>query len=259
MVMQPSIDTTLAWKGATITAWFALFFLAERFRPAAAARLAEQSWRRLARNLALWLVNTGLSPLVVLPVSAWAAAHALPWRPGWWTGATGLAIDLLLLDGFIYWWHRANHEVPLLWRFHRVHHFDRFLDTTTAVRFHFGEVLLSAVARAAVIVVLALPLASVLIFEALVLAATIFHHSNLRLPARLERVLALIVVTPSIHWVHHHRRRVDTDANYSTVLSLWDRLFRSRAPGRRTPDMAIGVEGEEERPLPGLVTAPFGR
>jgi sterol desaturase/sphingolipid hydroxylase (fatty acid hydroxylase superfamily) len=257
--MQPSIETALAWKGAIITAWFALCFLVERLRPAAAARLAEPPSRRLARNLALWFVNIGLSALVVLPVSAWAAGHALPWRPRWWAGSTGLALDLLLLDGLIYWWHRANHEVPLLWRFHRVHHLDRFLDTSTAVRFHFGEVALSAAARAGVVVLLALPLVSVLVFEALVLAAAIFHHSNLRLPGRLERALALVVVTPSIHWVHHHRRRVDTDANYSTVLSLWDRVFRSRAPGRRTSDMAIGVEGAEELTLPGLVAAPFRR
>jgi sterol desaturase/sphingolipid hydroxylase (fatty acid hydroxylase superfamily) len=193
-------------------------------------------------------MNVGLSALVVIPVSAWAAGHGLPWRPRWWAGTAGLALDLLLLDGLIYWWHRANHEVPLLWRFHRVHHLDRFLDASTAVRFHFGEVALSAAARAGVIVLLAL-----------VLAAAIFHHSNLRLPAPLERALALIVVTPSIHWVHHHRRRIDTDANYSTVLSLWDRLFRSSAPGRRTLDMAIGVEGDEELSLPRLIAAPFGR
>ena len=255
--MQVGVDQLLAWKGAAVAAWFALLFAAERWRPAASPRLAEASWRRLARNAALWAVNALLSPLVVLPVSAYAAAHALGWRPAWWSGAPGLAADLLLLDLLIYWWHRANHVVPLLWRFHAVHHYDRFLDTTTAVRFHAGEVLLSAAARAGIIVLLAFPLSSVLVFETLLLLATLFHHSNLRLPPALERALSRLVVTPSIHWVHHHRRQPDTDSNYSTILSLWDPLFASRSPHRRAPDMAIGVEGREERPLLGLLIAPF--
>jgi sterol desaturase/sphingolipid hydroxylase (fatty acid hydroxylase superfamily) len=116
---------------------------------------------------------------------------------------------------------------------------------------------LSAVARAAVIVLLAIPLGSVVAFEALVLIAALFHHSNLRLPAAFERALSFVVVTPSIHWVHHHRARADTDSNYSTILSLWDRLFASRSPHRRAPDMAIGVEAREEHALPGLLVAPF--
>lgn len=255
--MQVDVEQLLAWKGAAVVAWFALLFVAERWRPAVPSRLAEQPWRRLARNAALWAVNAVLSPLAVLPISAFAAAHALDWRPAWWSGAGGLALDLLLLDFLIYWWHRANHVVPLLWRFHAVHHYDRFLDTTSAVRFHFGEVLLSAVARAAIIVLLAFPLRSVLVFEALVLMAALFHHSNVRLPGRVERALSRIVVTPSIHWVHHHRVRVDTDSNYATILSLWDPLFASRSPHRREPDMLIGIEAREERPLPGLLIAPF--
>ncbi|MGH7123915.1 MAG: sterol desaturase family protein, partial [Stellaceae bacterium] len=89
------------------------------------------------------------------------------------------------------------------------------------------------------------------------LIATIFHHSNLRLPPGLERALRLAIVTPSIHWVHHHRARADTDSNYSTVLSIWDPLFRSRSPTPRTPDLEIGVEGREELPVLGLVAAPF--
>ncbi len=249
--MQVGVEQLLAGKGAVVAAWFALLFIAERWRPAAAPHLAEPAWRRLARNAALWAVNALISPLAVVPVSAYAAAHALPWGPA------GLVADLLLLDFLIYWWHRANHVVPVLWRFHAVHHYDRFLDTTSALRFHFGEVLLSAVARAAVIVLLAIPLSSVLAFEALVLIAALFHHSNVRLPAAFERALSRVVVTPSIHWVHHHRVRTDTDANYSTILSLWDPLFASRSPHRRSPDMAIGVEAREERPLPGLLVAPF--
>ncbi|HWG80652.1 MAG TPA: sterol desaturase family protein [Stellaceae bacterium] len=257
--MQAGVEQLLAWKGAVLGAWFLLLFLLERRIPAAIPRLAEASWRRLVRNAALWAGNLLISPLVVVPISAVAASAAPQWRPQWWSGVAGLLLDLVLLDFLIYWWHRANHVVPLLWRFHSVHHLDRFLDTTSAVRFHAGEVVLSALARACIILLLAVPLTSVVVFETLVLVAALFHHSNLRLPPAFERALSLAVVTPSIHWVHHHRLRADTDANYCTILSLWDRLFMSRARHRRTADMAIGVEAREEERLFGLLAAPFRR
>jgi sterol desaturase/sphingolipid hydroxylase (fatty acid hydroxylase superfamily) len=256
--MQDAIQVLLAWKSIAVLAWLGLLFAAERLLPAAPLPPAvARPWLRLAGNGMLWAINAGLSVLAVVPLTAWASDVAPQWRPSWWSGGWGLALDLLILDGLIYWWHRANHRVPLLWRFHSVHHLDRTLDTTSALRFHFGEVLLSALARAAAVIALAVPLVSVLVFETVLLIATIFHHSNLRLAPGLERALSRLVVTPSIHWVHHHRLRTDTDSNYSTVLSIWDPLFRSRSRTARTPDLEIGVEGREELPLLGLIAAPF--
>jgi len=260
--MEQALESLLAWKGLGVFAWLALWFGAERLAPAAPPRAPKAGepaggWQRVARNLGLWAVNLLLSPLVVLPVSLWAAGHAAAWRPAWWSGAPGLLLDLLLLDFWIYWWHRANHEWALLWRFHEVHHLDRFLDTTSALRFHFGEVFLSALARGAVILVLGFPFASVVVFEALVLVAAVFHHSNVALPPRLEAALARVVITPSIHWVHHHAVRHDTDSNYGTVFSFWDRLFGSASPTRRALDMEIGTEGRRERPFAQLLLRPF--
>jgi sterol desaturase/sphingolipid hydroxylase (fatty acid hydroxylase superfamily) len=248
-------------KTAVVALWFAALFAAERFRPADVSALplhgaSPPGMRRLLRNGALWAVNLALSPLIVLPVTAFAANHAL-WRPPWWSGLPGLALDVLVLDFLIYWWHRANHEVPILWRFHSVHHLDETLDTTTAVRFHFGEVLLSALARAGVILVIGFPLSSVLVFETLVLMAALFHHSNLALPAGAEAMLSRIVITPSIHWVHHHAIKRDTDSNYGTVFSFWDPLFRSKSRARRELGMTIGVEGRAEETLPRLILHPF--
>jgi sterol desaturase/sphingolipid hydroxylase (fatty acid hydroxylase superfamily) len=254
-----AFDAGLILKGGAVAFWLLLIFVGERLHPADHRPRPEAGgrWRRLGRNLGLWLVNTALSPLLVAPLSAWAAARALPWRPVWWSGAGGLALDLVLLDFWIYWWHRANHRIPLLWRFHAMHHLDRVLDSTSALRFHFGEVLLSTAARGVIIVLLDLPVISVFVFESLVLASAIFHHSNLKLPPRLERALSRVVVTPSIHWVHHHRVRRDTDANYSTILSVWDRLFASRSPTQRALGMTIGVEGREELSLSQLLIAPL--
>jgi len=256
--MPDPVSDLLAYKGALVGIWLAGIFLAERFWPASPlpAPVARAPLARLARNFALAAINFLLSPLVVLPLTALAAGHALAWRALWWQGWPGLALDLLLLDFLIYWWHRANHRWPFLWRFHLVHHLDRTLDSTSALRFHFGEVLISAGARAGAILLLGFPFLSVAAFETLLLIATIFHHSNLRLPPRLEGALAVLVITPSIHWVHHHRRRIDTDSNYGTVFSFWDRLFASRSRARRSPAMEIGVEGAEEQALPGLLLRP---
>jgi sterol desaturase/sphingolipid hydroxylase (fatty acid hydroxylase superfamily) len=241
-------------KGAVIAVFFAGLFVLERLFPFA-------QWLggvgRSARNLALAGFNFVASPLIVIPVTAFAASHVPDWRPLFWSGWPGLCLDLLLLDLWIYWWHRLNHVVPFFWRFHEVHHLDETLDTTSALRFHFGEVLLSSVVRAMVIFALAIPLSSVVVFETLVLLSALFHHSNLRMPTKAERVLAWFIVTPSIHWVHHHAQRSDTDSNYCTVLSLWDRVFSSANVKSRTPDMMIGVEGRQERDLIGLILKPF--
>ena len=256
------MSSILQWK-ASILIGFAMAMLALEFffpavRPLVAAKLATASEKllRAGKNVALLLINAGLSPLLVIPLSAFAQTWAPHWRPEW---AAGLVIDLLLLDFWIYWWHRSNHALPFLWRFHEVHHLDEFLDVTSAVRFHFGEVILSALVRAAVIFALGIPLTSVVVFETLVLMAAMFHHSNVKLPPVLERALSFVIVTPSLHWVHHHAIRRDTDSNYSSILSVWDRLFKSRSATIRSPEMTIGVESQSDEGLLGLIIRPFRR
>lgn len=263
--MENLVQGLVAWKVYLVFGWIALFFLLERVYPAAregalpgaAAQPAEGGLPRLGRNAALWACNALLSLAVVLPITAWAASNSFFLRPEALRGWSGLLLDLILLDMLIYWWHRANHRIGFLWRFHQVHHLDRFLDSTSALRFHFGEVLLSALARAAVVLVFAIPFSSVVVFEILLLLATVFHHSNLRLPARLEGALGRVIITPAIHWVHHHAVQRDTDSNYGTFFSFWDRLFGSRNPMARALDMEIGVQGRREQPLLGLLLRPF--
>ena len=138
-----------------------------------------------------------------------------------------------------------------------MHHLDETLDASSALRFHFGEVLLSSLVRAVVIFAAGVPFTSVVVFETVLALSAIFHHSNLRLPGWLERPLSFVIVTPSIHWVHHHAIRADTDSNYAAGLSVWDRLFGSRSATIRTAEMPIGVEGRRERDLPGLLKRPL--
>lgn len=248
------IEAIVSAKAAAIAVWFAGLALAERALPAS-PRPPNAGAARLFRNLGLWAVNAAINPFIVLPISIGAATLDVWSRPdlGW----AGFAFDLLLLDLWMYWQHRAYHEWTPLWRLHRVHHLDRFLDTTSAVRFHPGEVAASALARAPLIIAADIPILTVAVFDTLVTLSALFHHSNVRLPARIEAALRLVIVTPSHHWVHHHTPRRDTNANYGALLTLWDRLFGSWSPTRRTPDMAIGSGDAPDAPLPRLMLAPL--
>lgn len=250
------IEALLSAKIVLVGAWFAVLAAGERLTPAA-PRPANSDGSRLTRNLGLWIANTVMSPLINVPIGVAAASLQLWTRPN--LGLGGLVLDIVLLDLWTYAWHRANHEWPVLWRFHRVHHLDRFLDTTSAVRFHPGEVLISVLARAPLIVLADIPIASLLVFDTLVLLAALFHHSNARLPRPVEHVLRVFIVTPSHHWVHHHTAHADTNSNYGTLLTLWDRVFGSWSPHVRTRDMPIGAGDAPDQPLLRLAVAPFSR
>lgn len=251
------ISELVFYKSMLVLGFLLLLFVAERKWPAAQTPGAIATPRRLGKNLSLWLCNSALSPLIVLPITLFAVSQSSHWRTGWLEGGWGIVLDILLLDLWIYWWHRANHRLPLLWRFHRVHHLDQWLDVTSAVRFHFGEVVLSSLVRGAVILLIGFPLLSVILFESLVLVMAGFHHSNIRLPANLERRLSRVMVTPSIHWVHHHIDQCDTDSNYGAIFSFWDRLFVSRSGKVREPTMPIGLNQSKDEGLWSLLLAPF--
>ncbi len=245
-------------KPGLIAAVLIGLFAAERFWPATSNTLGTP---RLIKNFALAVLNIIASPLIIIPLTAMVAGYAPQWRPDTWSNLSNgwpeLILDLLILDLWIYLWHRINHVAPILWRFHQVHHLDETLDTSTGLRFHVGEVLLSSLVRALVIFALNIPLHTVIIFETLIAVAALFQHSNLALPTAIERPLSKFIVTPSIHWIHHHAIRSDTDSNYSTVLSVWDVIFRTRSKTQRTPELPIGVEHTPDRGLVKLLLTPF--
>lgn len=247
-------ETIIANKGLIGAAAFAALFILERVRAADSARGGAA---RLRRNGVLWATLLVLSPLIVLPLARFAADNPLWTRPAGWPAAAALVADIVLLDLWAYLVHRAYHEIPLMRRFHRVHHLDEHLDTTSAVRFHPGEVALSALLRVPPIMLLAIPFAHVVVFEAVLLVCSLFHHSNVRLPARVEAALSRVIVTPSIHWVHHHAVAADTNSNYSAVFSLWDRVFATRSATQRSNGMTIGLPGVADKTAIGLLLLPF--
>jgi sterol desaturase/sphingolipid hydroxylase (fatty acid hydroxylase superfamily) len=209
--------------------------------------------RRQAVNLGLVAIGTLLARLV-LPVLAvgWASEA---WTRGWgllpalalpdWAG---FLLALVLLDLAIYWQHRLFHRVALFWRLHRVHHSDLAFDVTTGVRFHPLELLVSLLIKLAVIAALGAPAVAVLVFELLLSIGALFTHADFALPSRLDRRLRWLLVTPSMHRIHHSPRRIETDSNYGFHLSLWDRLFGSyrQAPMQPEASMPIGLEDWRE-------------
>ena len=255
-----SLESISLVKLIVASVFFVIFFIAERLFSAA---VQPKNTKYLLRNSGLWFLVFALSPFIVTPIVGLGANDILWQRPDWMNeGAPAIAalgVTLLALDLWTYWLHRAYHKVPLMWRLHEVHHRDEYLDASSAFRFHIFEVMLSALLRLIPIALLAVPMSSVIIFELLLLCASIFHHSNVRLPGALEARLARLIVTPSIHWVHHHAVQKDTDSNYAAVLSIWDRIFGSSNSTPRRLDMKIGVEGVEDQPFLRLMLMPLMR
>lgn len=190
---------------------------------------------RWVTNLGIVVID-GLAVRLVFPVAAigvamiaaergWGLFNVTNW-PGWLEGL----IAFVLLDLAIYGQHVAAHKVPVLWRLHRVHHADPEFDTTTGIRFHPVEIVLSMVWKMAVVLVLGAPALAVFFFEVVLNATSLFNHANLKLPAWLDRVLRAVIVTPDMHRVHHSQIYRETDSNYGFNFSFWDRLFRTYRP-----------------------------
>ena len=193
-----------------------------------------------------WLTNIGISAtatlllrlmaLAVVPVAAIAAAiYAARHQIGFlnnvsWPEWIKIVVALLALDLAIWAQHLASHKVPLFWRLHQVHHADRDIDVTTAVRFHPVEIALSMLWKIVVVVPLGAPPLAVFLFEVILNACAMFNHANIALPAWLDRGLRLVLVTPDMHRVHHSVIRREHNSNYGFNLSLWDRLFRTYTP-----------------------------
>lgn len=230
----------------------ALFWLAESFAPHFVAFTRDVRARRVhaVRNAVLAAVNGVLGIILLgaaIAASVLLARHfqfgilRLGHGPLWLEAVLGL----LLFDMWMYWWHRINHTVPFLWRFHRVHHSDPRMDVTTALRFHPGEIVLSTAARLFIVNVIGMDLWHLALYEVISLPIIAFHHSNISMPRRADGALRWIIVTPWMHWVHHSRLRPETNSNYASVLSVWDRIFGSY---RYRPDPDAISFGLDEYP-----------
>jgi sterol desaturase/sphingolipid hydroxylase (fatty acid hydroxylase superfamily) len=204
-----------------------------------------QRWRT---NGIIILVDT-LALRLMGPIAAIAAASfaaqadfgLFNWIdfPGW----LEFGLALILLDLAIYAQHVLAHRIPLLWAVHKVHHADRDIDVTTAVRFHPVEIILSMLYKSVVVLLLGPTPFAVFVFALLLNLFAMFNHANLRLPPPLDRILRLFVVTPDMHRVHHSTLVTETDRNFGFSIALWDRLFGTYTaqPAAGHDDMVIGL------------------
>jgi len=225
-------------------------------------------WRRSINNLLL----VTLDSLFVRVIPALSAVAAAKWAtqyhvgllnqldvPGWFEGI----IALLALDLLIYGQHVATHRLPILWRFHRVHHADLDLDATSGLRFHPVEILLSMCVKVVAVTLLGAGMEAVMLFEVGLNASAIFNHGNIRLPIGCDRWLRWVTVTPDMHRVHHSIRTEETHSNFGFNLPWWDWLFRTyRAqPHDSHEHLTLGLPDlrtqAETVPLASMLWMPF--
>jgi sterol desaturase/sphingolipid hydroxylase (fatty acid hydroxylase superfamily) len=138
-----------------------------------------------------------------------------------------LILTIILFDLAIYFQHVLSHRIPLLWRFHLVHHSDNHMDTSTGVRFHPVEIILSLVYKMCIIAILKPLPECYLIYEMILSSMALFNHSNLRLPKAIDKVLRVFIATPNFHTPHHSPEKKYTNSNYGNFLSLWDYIFKT--------------------------------
>jgi sterol desaturase/sphingolipid hydroxylase (fatty acid hydroxylase superfamily) len=245
---------------------FAVMAVWERLAPRRVPTLSRTL--RWSNNLGLVVLNTVLLrllfPAAAVGMAAFAAQQgwgllnylALPFWPA-------VVIAVVALDFVIWLQHVMVHAIPVLWRLHRVHHADPDYDLTTGARFHPLEIILSMLIKFAAIAVLGPPVVAVLVFEVLLNATAMFNHGNVRLPARVDRVLRWLVVTPDMHRVHHSVEDDETNSNFGFNLPWWDRLFGTYRdqPRGGHQGMRIGIRGYNQPRdvcwLPGLLLLPF--
>jgi sterol desaturase/sphingolipid hydroxylase (fatty acid hydroxylase superfamily) len=236
---------TKSWLGpALIFGAAAALILLERKRPLRRPTQPENA--RDLRNLVIaaaagatvrLLENTTVAPLADYATRRrWGLLNRLR-LPRW----LRLPLGLALMDYTLYVWHVLNHKVPFLWRFHRPHHADLDLSATTALRFHFGELALSVPWRAFQVLAIGVDARELKLWQQATILSILFHHSNLRLPRALDRAIAAFAMTPRLHGIHHSTREDERNSNWSSGMTVWDRLHGTLRTGVPQGAITIGV------------------
>lgn len=254
-----------AYGSAILVSIFILLFILEsKFH---LRKRVQNRWKRIIINFGVSIPSFALLRLLFIPLMVWLAYRNEQWQfglnylyaaPAWLEAA----IAFLLLDYSNYLWHIVLHKLPLMWRFHLVHHTDLDLDITTSFRFHFGELIGSVFFRGAAVILIGISPLMVLIYEIAFDAANQFQHSNLKLPYRFEKALNKILVTPRMHGIHHSMQKRETDSNFSIIFSFWDRLHRTIRLNVRQDEIVTGVPvypDEKELTTGNLLKLPFTR
>ncbi len=235
---------------------FALFAIAETLAPRRAR--VQPRGKRWITNWSITITNTVMLRVLAIGLPLLAVGAAIDAAENGWGlfNIIGLPVWLefllavLILDFAIWLQHLITHKIPILWRLHRVHHADRDMDVTTAIRFHPVEIALSMFLKIGLVYALGPAALAVVVFEILLNGTAMFNHANIRLPLPIDRVLRMVLVTPDMHRVHHSIHRSEHDSNYGFALSIWDRMFGTYIPqpDKGHDDMTVGLEWQDDRP-----------
>jgi sterol desaturase/sphingolipid hydroxylase (fatty acid hydroxylase superfamily) len=228
-------------------------------------RMTQEKLPRDLRNAAVSVLAAATVALAEKPVVAPLALAVHRKRLGLLKlvrlpAALEILLSIVLLDYTLYFWHYLTHKIPLLWRFHKAHHVDLDMDASTALRFHFGELLLSVPWRAAQVRLLGISPLGLALWQTVTLMEIMFHHCNLRLPFPLERRLCRVIVTPRMHGIHHSVVDVETDSNWSTIFSFPDYLhgtLRLNVPQQMITIGVASCQSPEQVTLPRILELPF--
>ena len=245
-----------------IAIFLILFLIESKFQ---LRQRVQNRWKRMFINFVVSIPAFALLRILFIPAIVWLAVQNQTWQ----IGLNHLfdtpvifkyIIAFVLLDYSNYIWHILLHKLPILWRFHLVHHTDLDLDITTAFRFHFGEMIASVFFRGAAIVLIGASPVIVLVYEIFFEAATQFHHSNTKLPFQFEKIINYLVVTPRMHGIHHSMIKRETDSNYSVIFSCWDRIHKTIRLNIHQNEIVTGVPSyadEKELTIGKLLVLPF--
>jgi sterol desaturase/sphingolipid hydroxylase (fatty acid hydroxylase superfamily) len=254
------------FQTATVFVVAAVFVALWVLEPRITLRQPKRSrMERLMVNAVLSALALGTGAFVIVPwvfqLMTWSAKNGFGllhllnlWAP------LEAIMGFLLMDISFYYWHRVNHAFPFFWRFHNVHHVDPDLDVSTSFRFHFGEVFYSSAFRSLQILLLGISPFHYVVYELCFQCATVFHHSNLRFPIRVERWLNMVIVTPRMHGIHHSAVREETDSNFSVIFRWWDWVHGTLRLNIKQAEVVIGVPAylqPEDNKIVRLLVLPF--
>ncbi|MDY6933927.1 MAG: sterol desaturase family protein [Spirochaetota bacterium] len=245
---------------------FALIFLLETISPHYKDR--RKRFTHAANNLSITAINNLLYYIsfssITLMVMNWAQTYHIGLNhlftfPSYDVYLKGILI-FLLFDLWMYFWHRINHRIRFFWKLHRTHHSDIQMDITTALRFHPFEILLSSLFRLIIFLLLGMNMIFLLVYEIALQVIIQFHHSNISLPEKYDRLLRYLIVTPNMHRVHHSDEWSETNSNYSSIFSFWDRLWSSfrKREDTRTINLGLKLLREDKwQRITGILLTPF--
>ncbi|HSU50676.1 MAG TPA: sterol desaturase family protein [Segetibacter sp.] len=245
-----------------IAIFLILFLIESKFQ---LRQRVQNRWKRMFINFVVSIPAFALLRVLFIPTIVWLAVQNQTWQIGLnhlfdTPVIIKYIIAFVLLDYSNYIWHILLHKLPILWRFHLVHHTDLDLDITTAFRFHFGEMIASVFFRGAAIVLIGASPVIVLVYEIFFEAATQFHHSNTKLPFQFEKIINYLIVTPRMHGIHHSMIKHETDSNYSVIFSCWDRIHKTIRLNIHQNEIVTGVPSyadEKELTIGKLLVLPF--